>query len=103
MIHVAAVGRKDWSPGKYSWICSKHLIEGKSNDPASPDYVFSIFSHTSNEAKRKAIKDLECFDSCKKKRLEHTRQVHQAWLRMRVMTFCLMYYQMSVSDLKKWI
>ena len=77
---IAAIGRKDWVPGEYTWICSQHFISGeKSNDPTSPDYVPSIFKHTSNEARTKAVNDLERYDRvvhCKKRRIEnHDRAV----------------------------
>jgi len=35
---VAAVGRKNWNPMQYSWICSAHFVSGsESNDPLSPE------------------------------------------------------------------
>lgn len=51
---VAALGRKDWVPSEYSWLCSSHFASGtKSNNPRSPDYVPSIFACS---VKRKRIK-----------------------------------------------
>ena len=26
---IAAVGRKDWIPNEYSWICSVHFVSGE--------------------------------------------------------------------------
>ena len=52
---IAAVGRKNWTPNKYSWICSAHFVSGKkSDDPLSPEYVPTLFAHTGSPAKRKA-------------------------------------------------
>ena len=61
----------DMQPALHQW--------GKSNDPTSPEYVPSLFKHTTNEARIKAVNDLEKFDrvvSCKKRRIEnHDRAV----------------------------
>ena len=46
---IAAVGRKNWSPTEYTWLCGAHFISGKkSNDPLSPDYVPSVFGQVSS-------------------------------------------------------
>ena len=43
---VVAVNRKDRAPSEYSWIYGEHFVsDGKSNDPASLDYVHSVFVH----------------------------------------------------------
>ena len=50
---VAAIGRKDWTPTNYSWICSKHFVTGvKSNHPLAPNYIPTLFKHTSSPVKR---------------------------------------------------
>ena len=50
---IAAVNLKDWAPSEYSWMCGAHFISGcKSNDPISPDYVPSVFSHIKSPIKR---------------------------------------------------
>ncbi len=73
---IAAVGRKDWMPTKYTWLCSDHFISGsKSNDPLSPDYVPSVFAHASTSLKRKAVEDMARFKrsaDVKKRRQENT-------------------------------
>ena len=49
---IAAIRRVNWVPGNYSWVCSRHFINGKkSNDPLSPDYVPSVFDFVPSEAK----------------------------------------------------
>ena len=50
---IVAVRRENWTPSEHTWICSAHFVNGKSNDPASPDYVPSIFSHVSSPLKKK--------------------------------------------------
>ena len=68
---IAAVGRKDWAPSEYSWICGEHFISGrKSNDPASPDYVPTIFDHVKSPQKRRLISNMSRYERtvCTKKR-----------------------------------
>ena len=56
---ISAVGRKNWTPNAYSWICSAHFVSGeKSDDPLSPGYVPTLFAHTGSPVKRKAVGDL---------------------------------------------
>ena len=51
---VAAVNRKDWQPTEYTWICSTHFVGGKkSDDPASPAYVPTLFEHVKSPARGK--------------------------------------------------
>ena len=45
---IAAVGRKDWAPSEYCWICGEHCR--KNNDPASP-YVPTAFYHVKSSPK----------------------------------------------------
>ena len=79
---VAAVGRKNWVPTKYSWLCSAHFISGeKSNDPLSPDYVPSVFAHTRSPLKRKLVKDMDRFErasAVKKRRMENSNRLTAA-------------------------
>ena len=79
---MAAVGRKDWEPNEYSWLCSEHFISGcKSNDPLSPDYIPTIFAHTKSPVKRKAAVDLERFErtaEMKKKKRDNAEKLSAA-------------------------
>ena len=60
---IAAVIRKDWLPSEYSWLCGAHFINGRKNDdPASPDYVPSVFSHILSPQKRKLVKNMERYE-----------------------------------------
>ena len=52
---IVAVRREKWTPSEHTWICSAHFVNGKSNDPASPDYVPSIFSHISSPLKKRQV------------------------------------------------
>ena len=54
---IAAVGRKNWKPTEYTWLCGAHFIGGKkSNDPLSPDYVPSVFKHVSSPVRKGEMK-----------------------------------------------
>ena len=71
---IAAVDRKNWMPNEYSWLCSAHFVTGaKSNDPLSPDFVPTLFSHVESPIKRKAKRDLVRYErsrEVKKRRIE---------------------------------
>ena len=56
---IATVKRENWEPAEHSWICSAHFINGKSDDPLSPNYVPSIFNHVPIPMKRKRVSALE--------------------------------------------
>ena len=68
---IAAVKRENWEPSEHSWICSAHFIDGKSDDPLSPDYVPSIFNHVPSPMKRKRASALK--DYHRRKRASSTR------------------------------
>ena len=54
---IAAVGRKNWKPTEYTWLCGAHFISGKkSNDSLSPDYVPSVFNHVSSPVRKGEMK-----------------------------------------------
>ena len=63
--------RENWQPTQHSWICSAHFINGKSDDPLSPDYVPSIFDYVRSPLKRKRASALE--DYHRRKRSTATR------------------------------
>jgi len=71
---ITAVDRKNWELNQYTWICSAHFVGGvKSNDPASPAYIPSLFSHGKSPFKRKAENDMQRYNrtkACKRKQLE---------------------------------
>ena len=73
---IAAVNRKDWAPTEYTWICSAHFVSrSKSNNPLSPNYVPTIFSHTESPVKRKMEAQVESFErrqTMKRKRIDNT-------------------------------
>ena len=75
---VSAINRKNWQPTEHSWLCSSHFISGaKCNDPLSPDFVPSVFAHTSSPQKGKRINDLQSYKRRKRvcaSRREATRQ-----------------------------
>ena len=59
---IAAVKRKNWTPTKHSWLCSRHFISGrKSEDKLSPDYIPSIFSFVSSPIKKKKANQLQAY------------------------------------------
>ena len=56
---ISAVGRKNWMPNVYFWICSAHFISGeKSDDPLTTGYVPMLFAYTGSPAKWTAVGDL---------------------------------------------
>ena len=54
------MSRKNWIPSEFTWICSSHFVGG-GNDPTSPAYIPSLFSHVRSPVKRKAADDLRRF------------------------------------------
>ena len=74
-------GSQNWEPTEHTWLCSVHFFSGKKdNNPLSPDYVPSLFSHIKSPAKRKLEKGMERFErtsQAKKRRLE-TEGKHEA-------------------------
>ncbi|XP_060755369.1 peroxynitrite isomerase THAP4-like isoform X1 [Neoarius graeffei] len=83
---IAAVNRQDWEPTEYSRLCSDHFISGaRSNHPLSPDFVPSVFQHTSSPVKRKGQQSLESFQrrqamKSRKREEESRRSAAQALL-----------------------
>ncbi len=75
---VASVKRKDWKPTKYTWICSAHFVGGsKSDDPASPAYIPTLFQHVRSPTKRKAESQLASYNrrnATKRRRLDAIHQ-----------------------------
>ena len=60
---IAAVRRKNWTPGKNSWLCSAHFIGGRnSDDPLSPDFYPQVFASVSSPVKRKQKRSLEAYE-----------------------------------------
>ena len=60
---ISAVGRKNWMPNTYSWICSPYFASGeKSDDPLSAGYVPTLFAHTGSpqaESSRRPVEILK--------------------------------------------
>lgn len=68
---IAAVNHKDWILSEHSWICGAHLISGyNSNNPTSPYYTPSVFSHVKRPQKRKLLRDMRRYErtTCSKRR-----------------------------------
>ncbi|XP_045900641.1 THAP domain-containing protein 1-like [Micropterus dolomieu] len=69
---------KQWQPSKYTRICNEHFIQGtKSDDPLSPDWVPSIFTHTPAIKKRKRKKDTKRYEQhnrMKNRRVEEKKR-----------------------------
>ncbi len=66
---VASIGRKNWKPTEYSWICSAHFVGGKkSDDPASPANIPTLFSHISSTQTIRAEDNLVRYSRTKKTR-----------------------------------
>lgn len=53
---VSAMG---WASNEYTWICGKHFISGhKSNDPASPDYIPTVFNYVKSPQKHRLMNNM---------------------------------------------
>ncbi|KAJ8368768.1 hypothetical protein SKAU_G00087960 [Synaphobranchus kaupii] len=69
---------KEWQPSKYTRLCNEHFITGaKCDDPLSPDWVPSVFSHTPATKKRKKEHDMERYEqhnTIQKRRLEEKKK-----------------------------
>lgn len=60
---VSAVGRENWEPNQYSWICSEHFVSGsKSNNPLAPNFVPTIFKHVNSPSKRRMQSRMTSFN-----------------------------------------
>ena len=68
---ISTVKRENWQPAEHSWICSAYFIDGKSDNPLSPDYAPSIFDYILSPLKRKRALALE--DYHRRKRSTATR------------------------------
>uniref|UniRef100_A0A8C6WIF5 THAP-type domain-containing protein n=1 Tax=Neogobius melanostomus TaxID=47308 RepID=A0A8C6WIF5_9GOBI len=80
---LAAIDRKSpdggkWEPSAYQRLCSQHFASGaKSDHPLHPDFVPSIFPHTSSPKKRQSVAAIETFTrrrECKRRRHENARK-----------------------------
>ena len=59
---IAAVRRVHWQPTEHSVLCSAHFVSGsKSNDPLSPDYVPTLFNHSTTRKKTRAEQNLASY------------------------------------------
>ena len=59
---IAAVRRVHWQPTEHSVLCSAHFVSGsKSNDPLSPDYVPTLFNHSTTREKTRAEQNLASY------------------------------------------
>ncbi|XP_033977720.1 uncharacterized protein LOC117475554 [Trematomus bernacchii] len=65
---LAAIRRDHWQPTSNSRLCSQHFVSGRKNDnPMSPDYIPSLFAHTSAGQRQRSIYATS--------RFEHTQQM----------------------------
>ena len=75
---IAAVGRNNWSPTEYTWICSEHFVSGaKSNNPLAPNYLPTLFKHIESSIKRKLegrVQDFERRQGAKRRRIEEAEK-----------------------------
>ena len=59
---IAAVRREHWQPTEHSVLCSAHFVSGsKSNDPLSPDYVPTLFHHSTARDRGRAEQSLASY------------------------------------------
>ena len=66
---IAKINRKNWSPNYSSRVCSAHFVKGvKSDDPLSPDYVPTVFTHTTCQEREQVEVHFSAYERRKESR-----------------------------------
>ncbi|XP_056133917.1 THAP domain-containing protein 1-like [Lampris incognitus] len=75
---LASIRRDRWQPTSNSILCCQHFTGRKNDNPMSPDYVPSLFAHTSAGQRQKNIYANSMF--------EHTQQMK--WKKTETLAPC---------------
>ncbi|XP_051949129.1 peroxynitrite isomerase THAP4-like [Xyrauchen texanus] len=79
LIWLAAIRRAHWTPTKHSVLCNEHFISGeKSENPMSPDFVPSVFAHTSAAQKQRNAYKLKRFEQTQALKRKRTHAVDES-------------------------
>ncbi|XP_051527764.1 uncharacterized protein LOC127425619 [Myxocyprinus asiaticus] len=79
LIWLAAIRRAHWTPTKHSVLCNEHFISGeKSENPMSPDFVPSVFAHTSAAQKQRNVYKLKRFEQTQALKRKRTQAVDES-------------------------
>ena len=95
VLWIAKINRKNWSPNDSSRVCSAHFIKAvKSDDPLSPDYVPTVFTHTTSHEKEQVEVHFTAYErrkECRRKQRENfnplmARRRKRRWSRQSMET-----------------
>lgn len=82
---ITKINRKNWAPNDNSRVCSAHFIKGvKSDDPLSPDYVPTVFDHTTCSEKEQVKVQFTAYERRKENRRKRRENFNPLLAKRRV-------------------